>query len=74
MAGIVLAVSRSSTHTQLDRFRQGLMAAVLGRDEHGGLVRKSGVMAIVLNGGTVRIGDPIRVELPPRPHRPLEPV
>jgi MOSC domain-containing protein YiiM len=59
---------------QLDRFQPGLMAAVLGRDEHGGLVRKSGVMAVVLDGGTVRTGDPIRVELPPRPHRALEPV
>jgi MOSC domain-containing protein YiiM len=59
---------------QLDRFQPGLMAAVLGRDEQGGLVRKAGVMAIVLTGGTVRIGDPIRVELPPRPHRALEPV
>lgn len=59
---------------QLDRFQPGLLAAVLGRDEHGGLVRKSGVMAVVLDGGTVRIGDPIRVELRPGPHRLLEPV
>ena len=59
---------------QLDRFQPGLMAAVLGRDEHGGLVRKSGVMGIVLAGGDVRPGDPVRVELPPEPHRPLEPV
>lgn len=57
---------------QLDRFQPGLRAAVLGRDEHGGLVRKSGVMGIVLTGGEVRPGDPIRVELPPEPHRPLE--
>ena len=56
---------------QLDRFRPGLMSAVLGRDESGGLVRKSGVMAVVLAGGEVRPGDPIRVELPPGPHRPL---
>jgi len=59
---------------QLDRFQPGLMAAVLRRDEHGGLVRKAGVMAVVLDGGTVRIGDPIRVEFPPGPHRPIEPV
>ncbi|HUE96806.1 MAG TPA: MOSC domain-containing protein [Longimicrobiaceae bacterium] len=59
---------------QLDRFQPGLMAAVLGRDEQGGLVRKSGVMAIVLTGGMVGVGDPIRVELPPEPHRLLEPV
>lgn len=57
---------------QLDDFRPGLMAAVLGYDEHGGLIRKAGIMGIVLSGGEVRPGDPIRVELPPEPHRPLE--
>lgn len=59
---------------QLDRFQSGLMAAVLERDEHGALIRKAGVMAIVLADGEVRPGDPIIVELPPAPHRSLEPV
>ena len=59
---------------QLDRFEPGLMAAVLGRDEHGGLVRKAGIMAVVLAGGEVRQGDAITVELPPPPHRALAPV
>ena len=59
---------------QLDHFRPGLMAAVLGRDAQGRLVRKAGIMGIVLAGGVLRPGDPIRVELPPAPHRPLEPV
>jgi MOSC domain-containing protein YiiM len=59
---------------QLDRFQSGLMAAVLDRDENGALVRKAGVMAVVLAGGEVRPGDAVRVELPPPPHRPLEPV
>jgi MOSC domain-containing protein YiiM len=59
---------------QLDRIRPGLMAATLGRDEDGNLIRKAGVMGIVLAGGEVRPGDPIRVELPPEPHRALEPV
>jgi MOSC domain-containing protein YiiM len=59
---------------QLDRFQPGLMAAVLDRDEHGGLVRKAGVMGVVVAGGDIRPGDPVRVELPPGPHRPLEPV
>jgi MOSC domain-containing protein YiiM len=59
---------------QLDHFQPGLMAAVLGRDDHGRLIRKAGVMGIVLAGGEVRLGDPIRVELPPEPHRPLGPV
>jgi MOSC domain-containing protein YiiM len=57
---------------QLDRFQAGLMAAVLDRDDEGGLVRKSGVMAVVLTGGEVRPGDSISVELPPPPHRPLD--
>ncbi|HEX7241842.1 MAG TPA: MOSC domain-containing protein, partial [Longimicrobiaceae bacterium] len=59
---------------QLDGFQPGLMAAVLGRDEHGGLVRRAGVMGVVLAGGEVRPGDPVRVELPPEPHQPLVPV
>jgi len=60
--------------SQLDDFQPGLMAATLGRDEQGRLIRKAGVMGIVLTGGVVRPGDPIRVELPPEPRRPLVPV
>ncbi len=59
---------------QLDDFQPGLMAAVLGRDQQGRLIRKAGVMGIVLAGGMVRPGDPIRVELPVEPRRPLAPV
>lgn len=57
---------------QIDRFMPGLLAAVLDRDEAGNLVRKSGVMGIVVEGGTVRVGDAIAAMLPPLPHRPLE--
>ena len=56
---------------QIDRFRKGLMKAVLGRDADGNLVRKAGIMGIVIEGGEVRPGDGIQVELPPQPHRPL---
>lgn len=56
---------------QLDGLQPGLMAATLERDEHGALVRKAGVMAIVLVGGEIRPGDPITVEWPPEPHRLL---
>ena len=48
------------------------MAATLARDVAGNLVRKAGVMGIVLSGGEVREGDEIRVELPDGPHKPLE--
>jgi MOSC domain-containing protein YiiM len=56
---------------QLDKIQKGLMAATLGRDRHGNLVRKAGIMGVVLAEGEVRPGDPIRVEPPPPPHRPL---
>jgi MOSC domain-containing protein YiiM len=59
---------------QLDGIQPGLMAATLGRDADGGLVRKAGVMSVVVSGGEVRPGDPIRVVLPPEPHLPLVPV
>ena len=59
---------------QLDRFRKGLMEATLGRDANGALIRKAGVMAIVLAGGEIRPGDPIRPTPPEGPHRPLMPV
>jgi MOSC domain-containing protein YiiM len=59
---------------QLDGIKPGLMAATLGHDERGDLIRKAGVMAIVRVGGEVRPGDAVRVEFPPEPHRALQPV
>jgi MOSC domain-containing protein YiiM len=59
---------------QLDRFRPGLMNAVLGRDGQGGLIRKAGVMGIVLIGGKVVVGDQVKIEPPALPHRVLVPV
>ncbi len=56
---------------QLDRFQQGLMAALLDHDAQGNLLRKSGIMGIVIAGGIVRAGDAIKVELPPEPHQPM---
>lgn len=59
---------------QIDAFQRGLTAAVLGRDSAGQLVRKAGVMGVVLAGGEVRPGSTIDVLLPTLPHRPLAPV
>lgn len=73
-AAVVEVTGLRNPCVQLDRFQAGLMQATLGVDEHGGLVRKAGIMAVVLTGGDVRPGDPIRVELPPEPHAPLKPV
>ncbi|MCP5156136.1 MAG: MOSC domain-containing protein [Ectothiorhodospiraceae bacterium] len=59
---------------QIERFRKGLLAAVLDRDAEGRLVRKAGVMAVVVRSGEVRPGDVVEVTLPPPPHHPLVPV
>ncbi|MEU7905161.1 transcription elongation factor [Actinoplanes sp. NPDC049118] len=57
---------------QINTYRTGLLKHVLGRDSRGDLVRKAGVMAVVLHGGTIRPGDPISVDLPGSPHLPLD--
>jgi MOSC domain-containing protein YiiM len=58
--------------TQLNDFQDGLMAQLVGRADDGAIVRRAGVMGVVLGDGEVRRGDAIRVELPPRPHLPLD--
>jgi MOSC domain-containing protein YiiM len=50
------------------------MQATLTRDGDGNLVRKAGVMAIVIEGGEVRPGDEVRVDPLLSSRRPLEPV
>lgn len=59
---------------QLDGLHPGLMNAVLDRDADGHLVRKAGIMGIVLAGGVVACGDAIVIEWPDEPHRALDPV
>ena len=73
-AAVVQITGLRNPCTQLDGFQQGLTAAVLDRDAEGRVVRKAGVMSVVLAGGEVIPGDPIIVELPPEPHLPLAPV
>jgi MOSC domain-containing protein YiiM len=59
---------------QLDTFQKGLMAATLDKDADGNLIRKAGIMGVVLVGGEVRPGDTITIDLPAGAHRPLQPV
>ena len=59
---------------QIERFRPGLLAAVLDRAEDGTLVRKAGVMCVVEQGGKVRAGDSIVVIAQSGSHVPLQPV
>jgi MOSC domain-containing protein YiiM len=59
---------------QIDDFQDGLLRHMLGRAADGTVVRKAGVMAVVLSGGDVRPGDAVTVVLPPEPHHALTPV
>jgi len=58
--------------SQINVFRPGMLKAVLHKDEHGDLVRKAGIMGIVLRGGAVKTGDTILVEFPEPPRLPLD--
>lgn len=57
---------------QLNTFQAGLMNACVYKDADGTIIRKAGIMSIVLVGGEIRVGDPILVELPSGPYRPLQ--
>ena len=59
---------------QLNGLATGLMAATLDRDANGELVRKAGVMAVVVTGGEIVVGDAITLESVPLVHEPLGPV
>lgn len=57
---------------QIDAFAEGLQGQMLGRDENGKLVRKTGAMSVVLRGGTVSAGDEILVGAPAGAPMPME--
>jgi MOSC domain-containing protein YiiM len=57
----------------IDRVAPGVMSRLIDRDD-GRVVRRAGVMSIVVTGGVVHPGDAVRVVLPAGPVPPLEPV
>lgn len=59
---------------QIDGYELGLLKRMVGRDEEGRVVRRAGVMSVVLAGGLVRPGDVVRVRLPAGDRRDLQPV
>ena len=71
---IVAVTGLRNPCAQLEEIQVGLMKATFARDENGNLIRKAGVMSIVIADGAVRPGDSIAVDSPPTPHRPLQPV
>lgn len=57
---------------QIERFEPGLLKEVVHTDADGAVVRKTGVMAVVVAGGVVRPDDAIVVELPDGAHEALD--
>ena len=57
---------------QIEGFQGGLLRHVAYRSDDGTLVRRAGIMGVVVRGGIVTVGDTIAVSLPPGPSRPLE--
>jgi MOSC domain-containing protein YiiM len=60
--------------SQIESFMPGLLAAVLDRTAEGTLVRKAGVMGIVIRSGNVQPDDLITVVQSPPQYVPLQPV
>ncbi|CAB4346951.1 unannotated protein [freshwater metagenome] len=60
--------------SQIDKFQEGLRAAVSFKPEVGPQLFRNGVMSVVVRGGTVRVGDTIKVALPAEPHQPMQKV
>jgi MOSC domain-containing protein YiiM len=59
---------------QLNTFQPGLLKQVIHTDADGTVLRKTGIMSVVLTSGVIHPEDPIVVDLPTGPHVPLEPV
>ena len=71
---VVVLTGLRNPCVQLDRFADGLVQAVLRREDDGSLSRLAGVMAVVERGGPVRPADRVRVALPDGEPVPLAPV
>ncbi len=56
---------------RLNELAEGLMAACLDHADDASLVRKAGILGVIVRGGEVRPGDAIVVEPPDGPQVPL---
>jgi len=52
--------------------KKGSSDSILDRDKNGKLIRKAGIIGIVIQGGVVTKSNPIEIYLPPEPHQPLQ--
>jgi MOSC domain-containing protein YiiM len=61
---VVEVTGLRSPCSKINAYQGGLMKALVEKGADGGVIRKSGIMGIVVSGGTVEPGDALRVELP----------
>ena len=59
---------------QINGLAPGLMKQMVERMPDGTVVRRAGVMAVVIGGGIVRPDDTTRIELPDGRHEAMQPV
>jgi len=59
---------------QINNYRDGLLSSFRSENPEGDTIRRAGIMAIVINGGVIRAGDEIRIEIPHGNSEPLRPV
>lgn len=58
--------------SQINDYQSGLLKKLVEPGPDGTVIRRGGIMGIVLRGGEIRAGDAIDVELPAEPHQALE--
>ena len=59
---------------QINTYRDGLLSAFRSENPDGETIRRAGIMAIVISGGTIRVGDEIHIKIPHDKSEPLRPV
>ena len=59
---------------QINTYRDGLLSAFRSENPDGGTIRRAGIMAIVIDGGSIRVGDEIHFKIPLGTSEPLRPV
>lgn len=57
---------------QIEAYQAGLLKAVLDKTDDDELIRKTGIMGVVVAGGVIRAGDAINVSLPEGAHQKLQ--
>ena len=57
---------------QIENFQTGMLKEVISKDKQGKIMRKLGMMGVVLSGGHVQPNDEITIQLPEQPHKSLE--